>query len=269
MTRFRLKLAAVFCGVSALTFFILCHVAHADPVAAATAATDTGWSLVTQYGPLWAGAIIAMGIGQTFLKQQHWLAQGRTLALITGGVSTLGAVLAWKFSGAPVEGIVITAIMALKLAWSPNVAPVAKSSAGAAAALALVVLALAGPQLACSSAKSEAVAAGHAVVDCAKADAAQLEALLVELGEDAVASALHTGAVDWGALESRAEAAGVTIGGCALAMQVHAQPPAPSSGTSINAQATPPPAPNPARAALERLRSTFGGVRWQTASGVL
>lgn len=138
------------------------------------------------------------------------------------------------------------------------------------AAAALLVLGLfAGPQLACSSAKQLANDGKTAIVDCVKADAAPIEALLVELGADAITQVLHAGAVDWGALEREAEAQGVVVGGCAYSQFVHGRPSSPPAPVGIAALSTPPPAPDPAVASLERLRSAFNGARWQTSAGVL
>jgi hypothetical protein len=95
-------------------------------------------------------------------------------------------------------------------------------------------------------------AAGHAVIDCTKADAAQLEAAAVRL----------LSAPGWAALESEAIAAGETIGGCALLAVINRYRPSQSFA--------PAPAPAPApHDVVERVRAHFGGVTWRTASGDL
>lgn len=141
-----------------------------------------------------------------------------------------------------------------------------------AAALLLVGL-LAGPQLACATVKADAAAGKVAVVDCVKADRPAIEALIGELAWDAIEQSAKLGAPDWSALVAAAEARGVVVGGCAFVAFEAARKPAPtppaSSGPAVAALATPPPAPDPAVAALERLRAEFGGVQWQTASGLL
>lgn len=61
------------------------------------------------------------------------------------------------------------------------------------------------------------------VVDCTKQDAAKLEALALELGckvASGVISECTALSGDWTSIETKAEAAGVAIGGCVLAMIV-------------------------------------------------
>lgn len=148
-------------GVVAVSIVLtLCHylgVASAagtvmsDPVAVAAASAGDGWSLVTQYGPLWGGALLMFGLGGAVLKanaSSHWLAQGRRLALVTGAMSALGAILEWRLNGGEPAGVLVTALMALKLALSPTA--IAVPGAGAAAS-ALVVLLVGALQPACSS----------------------------------------------------------------------------------------------------------------------
>lgn len=140
---------------------------------------------------------------------------------------------------------------------------------GPGAALALVVLGLgAAAQPACTPIGTEATAAGHAIVDCVHADQAPIEALLIQLASDAIQLALHSGAVDWDALEATAEVRGAQVGGCAYAELVHGRPPA-SSPTAVHALIGAPPRPDPALVALERLRAKSGGVRWSTSGGVI
>lgn len=96
--------------------------AGVDPVAIATASTDSGWSLVSQYGWFWGGSLLLLGLGRALLKgnaASHWIAQGRTLAVIAGVLGVLGSVAEWHFNGAPAAGILITLVMAAKLVWQP------------------------------------------------------------------------------------------------------------------------------------------------------
>lgn len=144
---------------------------------------------------------------------------------------------------------------------------------GTVAVLALVALGLsaAGSLTACSGAKSAASGAKAAVVDCVHADQGPIVRLLIELGGDAVAAALH-GQVDWAVLEAEAETQGVVVGGCAFSQFVHgmaAAPRPPAPDTAVSALWAPPAVPDPATAALERLRAASGGVRWSTPAGVL
>jgi len=136
---------------------------------------------------------------------------------------------------------------------------------GAALVLALVAL-ITMPLLGCNTLSSAPGAAGTAVIDCAKADAAAITTLVSELGADAVTTALGTGSADWGKLEADAIGQGKVIGGCALAEFVAALGKAKAPAVASARVATVP-QPTPAdqgRAALERFRAQMGGARWST-----
>lgn len=96
---------------------------------------------------------------------------------------------------------------------------------------------------ACSAPKT----AGHASVDCTKAD------------QDAIAAEARSlkKSVSWTSLEAEAGAAGATIGGCALLTMVGEYEP--SAGFS-KLRETP-------GEAVEHVRRHFGGVTWITAEG--
>lgn len=133
------------------------------------------------------------------------------------------------------------------------------------AVIAAVVMATTG----CATGKALPGAATTAVIDCTKADAGAIGAVVASLAAQAVVSALGAGAIDWSAIESAAWAQGKAVGGCALAETVAAlgREPAPAS----DKQTLLPP-PDPAaegRAALERFRVRAGGVQWTTSYGVL
>lgn len=103
---------------------ILSSAAHADPVADATTAVDASWSLVEQFGPLWGGMLLLLGVGQVLLRANastHWIAQGRTLAVISGSLGVLGALAQWRFGGAPLEGVLTTLVAAVAMVWHPAV----------------------------------------------------------------------------------------------------------------------------------------------------
>jgi hypothetical protein len=147
---------------------------------------------------------------------------------------------------------------------------VSRSLVKASGAALLLVVALAGGATsltACAAASSAASSAKAAIVDCVHADQAPIEALLVQLGADAVTFALR-GAVDWSALEAEAETQGVVVGGCAFSQFAHGKPSS-TPGVAVSALSTPPAPPDPAAAALERFRAAHGGVKWQTGAGVL
>lgn len=268
---FAFVLAAVYGGLALFQMSVAHADVVADPVVAATAATDASWSLVAQYGPIWGVALLAFGTIGAFLRTneaQHWLAQGRKLALIVGASSILAAVLDWHFHGAPIAGVLVTAIMAIKLVWSPAVAvaktgPVidaTRTTSGTIGVLAIAVL-LSGSQVSCGPITNVT----NAVIDCARLDVGKIESLAGQLAQSLAAYVLAGRPVDWAALESQAESVGSDIGACAL-------------GPVVNAFLAPPPgraAPSPeqgqaARAAFERARLKAGGGPVKTLhAGVL
>lgn len=119
--------------------------------------------------------------------------------------------------------------------------------------------------ISCATSKHVTSAGKDSVVSCAKADAGPLLVLAGELGADAAGAALHTGKVDWDALVDRALAQGLEIGGCAFVALYHALESKEPEPTSRSLAA----APDPRRAALERLRAQLGGVRWELADGTV
>lgn len=257
-SRFRLALAAVFVGALLLTLVALRSIAEADT--GPPAVTPAGFDLTAMLALVGA---VAGGLG-----------------LILGGLSTVLHAIAPRTkttiddtAAADIDALHAKLDRVLAMVTPIPSKPAAQPPGTGAAVLALVVLGLAGAGAltACTAAKAEATAGKTAIVDCVHADQAPIEAMLVQLGADAVTYALH-GAVDWGALEAEAESAGIVVGGCAFAQVVHgktAAAPATAPATAVSALATPPAAPDPALAALERLRAAHGGVRWSTAAGVL
>lgn len=86
-----------------------------DPTPGMISAVDGGWQLFEQQGPIWGGMALATAFGVAFLKRnesKHWIAQGRTLAIIVAVVGTLASVLSAKFSGTAWSGVLVTAAMA-------------------------------------------------------------------------------------------------------------------------------------------------------------
>lgn len=138
---------------------------------------------------------------------------------------------------------------------------------GTAVLVALAAL-LALPLLGCGTLSSVPGAAESSVIDCTKADAAAITALVSNLGADAVTTALGTGAADWAKLEQDAIAQGKVIGGCALTEFVAAigkASPTPAVASTRSASATPVASPAAdGRAALERFRLQMGGAHWST-----
>lgn len=138
------------------------------------------------------------------------------------------------------------------------VAPARKPSSvpGSGVLLALLVAGLA-TQPACATVKAAPKAAGHAVIDCAKADAPAIFVLLAQLGVQSGLDLLNLGVIDWSGFEAKALQHGAVIGGCAASTFVAALS---ASRPTVQGLL---PAPDPGRDALERLRAHWGGVEWQ------
>lgn len=121
----------IFVGVIAtalaLTSFYRLGVAHADttvsPIGQSVTMADDGWEMIEAYGPIWGGMLIGFGLASAFLKRnakEHWLAEGRKLAIVTALVGVLGSVIEARLGGATWAGVVVTVIGALKLVLSPT-----------------------------------------------------------------------------------------------------------------------------------------------------
>jgi len=108
------------------------------------------------------------------------------------------------------------------------------------------------------------------IVDCAKQDVGQVASLAAELARSVTAYLVAGTPVDWDAIEAQAEAAGLTIGGCALGPLVAARGPSSSSTAPARATATLP-ANDAARAwaAFARLKGKSGVATYQTSAGPL
>lgn len=105
----------------------------------------------------------------------------------------------------------------------------------------------------CQAAKD----AGQAVIDCTKADTAQIEALVLSF-----APLLTASSPDWAMVEVKAEAAGETIGGCALAKVVQEYMTSKTVKTTATTWS--------AHDALEKFRSKVaGGATFHTTQGDL
>lgn len=133
-------------GLILLLGLLAGHAAAETPAATsapqvAVAAADTAWDLLEQHGPIWGGMLLVFGVATAFLKRntnEHWLKQGRVLAIAVGAVGVLGSVLEAGVNGGTWAGVVITAITAIKLVLSPTVG--APTSAKPALPVSLVAL---------------------------------------------------------------------------------------------------------------------------------
>lgn len=255
-------------------------IAHAgvDPTAVTNTNVDASWQLVTDYGPIWAIALLLNAGIAAFLRRnesQHWIAQGRALAALTGLASVLGSVIAWRLSGAPLEGVLVTIVMGLKLVWTPTVTPAPTpvlpprdSQSGRVAMWPLIILAGSAIGIAsqamwftgCADATRAETAGKAAVLDCAKPQVATAAALVARWGVEAAIA----GKVDWAKIEADAEGFGIGVGSCGYAEFLRAwkHRPVPQAAT-LGA------VPDDAQAGLERLRAKLGGAQIKLADGTI
>jgi hypothetical protein len=111
-------IAAVYVVVTLLGTVVGWAIARADtgPVAVAVP------SLLEKHG-WWGGALLVYGTVAYLLKRnaaEHWIAQGRALALLTAATSIAGSVISWKF-GADSDAIMYAVSGAIPLVMSPKV----------------------------------------------------------------------------------------------------------------------------------------------------
>jgi len=116
------------------------HAASSDPTPVLVSAGGTAWDTWTANGPGW-GAVIAANAGlQLFLARQHWLAQGRLLAALTGVGLVLVAVVNWHLGAAPSAGIMTAAMGAIALVVHPTVKGATTSTFRGPTTLGIVLL---------------------------------------------------------------------------------------------------------------------------------
>lgn len=159
-------------------------VAHAAGIgqaaapAVSVATLDDSWTLIHTYGWTWGGMYLVLTVAQFLLKKndsQHWIAQGKTLAYIVGGVGIAASALQAYFGGTPWSGVAMTVVVALfKLVNPVGPAPataVAKPPAtGAVSMLAVLLLSsLVVSQSACgASARETTLKTATATLDAAR-----------------------------------------------------------------------------------------------------
>ena len=152
---------------------ILAAIAHADPVAGLAPATDTAWTVFATSGPYWGAILVAYLLLQTFLARQHWLAQGRLLAALSGASMVLTAVVQWHWSGAPSAGVLTAAMAAFTLVLHPVPVAVRAPSRGSGGLAMLAVLLIgvagAGSLTSCAgSQRADTIKAALVTVDGAR-----------------------------------------------------------------------------------------------------
>lgn len=146
-----------------------------SPIVRAQSATDTGWDLVEDYGPIWGGMLLAFAVVSALLRknaEEHWLKEGRKLALVVAGVGILGAVLEAHFGSGSWAGVVVTAIAAVKMLTSPTVPPPKVKPAAAGAIDLFIVFVVFGLLLTSCGATQTAIAnTKRDVIDCTTKEA--------------------------------------------------------------------------------------------------
>ena len=99
------------CGAVAMAAVVV-----GDPVVAAQGITDSGWSLIQQYGLWWGGLLAVYGAWSTYLKKtqsSHPIAQGKTLAAILAATALVGTALQAHFAGTPWSGVLLTLVLGI------------------------------------------------------------------------------------------------------------------------------------------------------------
>ena len=101
-------------------------VTAASPVAQGVSTAQSGWDVVTTYGPIWGAMVLVYGLLSEFLRRndsEHWIAQGRMLALLVAVAGLLSSVLEAQLAGKSWSGVIVTLFGAVKLVMSPTVVP--------------------------------------------------------------------------------------------------------------------------------------------------
>lgn len=292
-TRDALAPLALMLAIVAGVLLLYSQIAHAgtDPTPSLTGAGDTAATIWTTDGPAWLAIVIVNAALRLFLVKEHFLAQGRLLSGLTAGAGVLAAVVAWHFSGAPMEGIYTAIAVGLALMIHPAPVPVASAAARNAQAgkgtlamlgflavlgMPVVVMVVLGSLQACTAAqlKNDAVTAEHDLVNCTgqaigttpALDLATLVAVANAVATERAKCTPAGGSLSWSCVETDLEGEGKVLGGCTFAKLLAGSPAAPPASTSgIAARMAD---DDPGRAALERFRAKVaGGATFHTAAG--
>lgn len=200
----------------------------------ATAASSSAW---TFWLLLAAAALLGISNVLHLLKART---HGALIARLSDDVDALAAIV----SG-------LTGQTTSARTPSPPPAPSVATGPGAGSAVLLaLLLGAAGLQPACAAARKAPATAGHAVADCAKADALPIAVLVAAWALDAMVA----GRINWRGIEAGSIAQGKVIGYCAAARFVEAS----SSSTATHPGVMPP--HDPGAEMLERLRAHWGAV---------
>lgn len=179
--------------------------------------TATDWDLVQDFGPIWGGMLLMLGLATRFIRanqDKHWLGEGRKLTAVVALAGLIGAVLEAHFGGGTWAGVFVTAIAAVKLLWSPHMPPKKPAHPAYSSIDLLIVLGLFIGVVSVAGCRGPGPlpVVQDAVIDCTAANRPQADGLIAEL-----MPLLQLQQPDWHAVYERAKHAGATIGGCALA----------------------------------------------------
>lgn len=291
-SRFKLPLLSA-CGLVALYVFfdLVSHlgVAHAaaidDPIAMATVSTDSVYTVIATYGWLWGGMAVVFGSLSWLLSRNestHWIAQGRTLAVLTASAGLGVAALKAHFGGAPWSGVMLTLIVGIFKVISPvtiakqtdqQATRSSKTMADVNAGIVILALLTFGTAAMIASCGA-AQRAGHDVIDCTGGSAPGVAVNIFDTMRAWAAPKEQGGCADattfdWNCIESKAFSKGIVTGGCALAefVQSYLAPAygraAPGIEGGVDQAAR-------ARSTLEHFRATAaGGATFHTGAGDL
>lgn len=128
-----LKSIAVHTALIVVVYFVVTRLggclAHADTGAAQA---DPG-ALIQKYG-WWGGALLAYVAVRWFLKKNEsagWLAQGRTLSIVTAVLSVVGSVIGWRFGMDPdVIGFAVAGAVPLAIPSTVTARPAPITASG-------------------------------------------------------------------------------------------------------------------------------------------
>lgn len=259
-----LFLFGAFCFAAALHACAAIGVAHADPVGGATAppavVAGIDWQAIMAVVSLVVAGIAVLLGGASMVL--HAIAPRTKTTLDDRAAAGVDAIrldiaklasafqsLGFPAASAPAPSPVTVSVTNHTVPSDPP-PTVTTTPVGAGPVAALLIALLLGT-VALQPACGVPATAGHAIVDCTKADKGALEAATVRL----------LSAPSWAALEAEAIAAGETIGGCALlAVITSYHPPTVASAAPVP--------PVDTHALVERVRAHFGGVTWVTTQGV-
>jgi len=174
---------------------------------------------------------IVFGTASTVLKRnesEHWIAQGRTLAVITTAVGLGIACLQARFGGAPWSGVLMTLVLGLFKLINPTTiassTPSKSPQAGFSGLPLLVGLAMVGLMglavvaASCTGARQRGAAAIGAFIDCEAPDVAAALPDLVPIAKEALLGAISgDGHVDATKLKADMQGAKSDLGRCVLA----------------------------------------------------